>query len=594
MLSSFFTYLRLGLLNLFRVAIYRVACKTKFISFFLSNDSRIIKGPIFESKSLKLFIDTDLKEPYKLFDQIPLKYDQKIDWSKNYLSGKEYPANNKPWYEINEFSLKGDIKGIWEPSRFDWIIDLVIRHLNGCRDSLNEANKRIIEWQKHNPAYIGPNWKCAQECSIRLLNIIYGKLLLNDLEPNESSNLFFLQHLKRIKLTTLYSKAQNNNHALSEAAALLMGGHFLSQTKIKDGIIFKNIGRNLLEERISKLVLDDGTFSQYSTNYQRMVIDIVTMCELWRIRNDEPKFSDEFYKKTKKMINWLYQLLDIKSGEVPNLGANDGTRLFKFSNNSYSDYRHSVDLACSIFFRKKIFESNLLKQIRALLMINEPNKMMDKQKSFCFREGGFLGLRNQDSLALIRVPNYKFRPSQCDALHLDFFNKGQNIFRDSGTFSYNQPISKLNNFDSVLGHNTIQFDDEDQMPRISRFLYGNWLKYSNLSFSEKAISVRYKEKNLMHKRSVFLEKSKLKVVDEVFGFKKNAILRWHLKLNDWQINGNEANCEEYIIKISSTSKIYGFEIKKGFESKIYSKMDENKILETKIKKPGKITTILEY
>jgi hypothetical protein len=34
----------------------------------------------------------------------------------------------------------------------------------------------------------------------------------------------------------------------------------------------------------------------------------------------------------------------------------------------------------------------------------------------------------------------------------------------------------LNYFAGTASHNTIQFDDRDQMPRVSRFLFGDWLK----------------------------------------------------------------------------------------------------------------------
>ena len=43
-------------------------------------------------------------------------------------------------------------------------------------------------------------------------------------------------------------------------------------------------------------------------------------------------------------MNWLFQMVDPVTGYGPNLGANDGTLLFKLSSAAYRDYRPSVQL----------------------------------------------------------------------------------------------------------------------------------------------------------------------------------------------------------------------------------------------------------
>ena len=48
--------------------------------------------------------------------------------------------------------------------------------------------------------------------------------------------------------------------------------------------------------------------------------------------------------------------------------------------------------------------------------------------------------------------------------------------RDGGTYSYADTTGAANELASVAGHNTVQFNGRDQMPRLSRFLYGAWLQ----------------------------------------------------------------------------------------------------------------------
>ena len=51
------------------------------------------------------------------------------------------------------------------------------------------------------------------------------------------------------------------------------------------------------------------------------------------------------------------------------------------------------------------------------------------------------------------------------------------------TVSYACNSNELDAFSGTQGHSTIQFDNRNQMPRLSRFLFGSWLKPSNIKFN---------------------------------------------------------------------------------------------------------------
>src|SRR5690606_13722194 len=90
-----------------------------------------------------------------------------------------------------------------------------------------------------------------------------------------------------------------------------------------------------------------------------------------------------------------------------------------------------------------------------------------------FDDGGYHVLRAGNKTAVLRYPRFRFRPSQADALHLDLWHAGRNLLRDAGTFSYN--TSDANWFAGTAAHNTVTFNDRDQMPRLGRFLFTDWL-----------------------------------------------------------------------------------------------------------------------
>jgi hypothetical protein len=103
------------------------------------------------------------------------------------------------------------------------------------------------------------------------------------------------------------------------------------------------------------------------------------------------------------------------------------------------------------------------------------NKKPEKENAVF--NSGYVILHNNKSWGLLRFPYFRFRPSHNDVFHFDLWCNGVNILCDAGSFSYNPPLEydRLN-LKSVHSHNTVSFDKEEQMPDLSRFLMGKWLK----------------------------------------------------------------------------------------------------------------------
>ena len=97
---------------------------------------------------------------------------------------------------------------------------------------------------------------------------------LGGVKPAPALTDFVCQHAERIAPTMLYAVAQDNNHGTSEAAALYVAGLFLARHgDAAAGRRYAALGRRWLEERIGRLVMPDGLFSQRPTNYHRLMLD---------------------------------------------------------------------------------------------------------------------------------------------------------------------------------------------------------------------------------------------------------------------------------------------------------------------------------
>ncbi len=534
------------------------------------------------------------------------------NWHQNPFNGVT-AKTNLPWWQIPDFDHKlGDIKTIWEASRFDWVLHFAQQAAQGNETALDNLNHWLSDWCIHNPAYYGVNWKCGQEASIRVMHLAFAALLLQ--RPQQASpalQTLIKAHLQRIAPTIHYAIAQDNNHGTSEAAALFIGGSWLNQLGDKAGLKWQNLGRKWLENRAKRLIEADGSFSQYSVNYHRVMLDTYSMTEHWRQSLNLPPFSVTLYQQLQRATHWLYHMVQAETGDAPNLGANDGARLLPLSDTDYRDYRPSVQLAMALFCQKSALLPPSLLAEEGLgmggnsahwneylhwLNIPVPKQQADSPQSIHFPNGGYSLLRQGTAFALLRIPNFRFRPSQADALHLDLWLNGENLLRDAGTYSYNAGDEITRYFGGTASHNTIQFDDRDQMPRLSRFLFGEWLTAQDITPVHETdntviAAAGYRDyQKAYHHRSVSLSPQQLSVTDKVTNFKHKAILRWRLQPGEWQIDGLTINNGKHHISIRSTAPIIRFEITQGWESRYYLQKTALPVLEIEIHQAAELTT----
>jgi hypothetical protein len=585
-------------MNVARVALYRVGIKCKLHPVLR------IRGEIGGAEFFRLPSETSALKPTKNWDsdavyfgwyRVPLQGNPPA-WFVNPFNQKLLvDAQQIPWWCLSDFGLGvGDIKVIWEPSRFDWVLALAQRAKGGDSQSLERLNAWLADWCGQNPAYYGPNWKCGQEASIRVMHLAMAAVILQqpDMCPDLAN--FVKAHLKRIYPTVSYAMAQENNHGTSEAAALFIGGSWCEVNGIKDGKKWMQKGRKLLENRVKKLVSPDGSFSQYSVNYHRVFIDTLSMVEVWRKWRKLNDFTPLLYRRVESAINWLYTVVDPEGGDAPNLGGNDGARLLPLTDTGYRDFRPSVQLAMAIFLGRKAYDEGRLDLPLKWLSLSAPTLKANLPDSRQFNSGGYSILRDGNWMAVLKYPRYHFRPRHCDALHVDLWIGSNNFLRDGGSFSYNAGQSWENYFTGTETHNTVEFDKRDQMPRISRFLRGAWLESQDVTFGRKTVDWAYASagyhdcQKCSHYRLVKLKHGALIVSDQVKGFNRQAVLRWRLRPGNWRIKGNSVVDDRYKLKIKASVAIERFELVQGWESRFYCQKKELPVLEIEIRKPGEI------
>lgn len=499
-----------------------------------------------------------------------------------------------PWWRIGDFA-GGDIKRIWELSRFDWAMAFAQQARQGDDGSLDRLNTWIADWARANPPYRGPNWKCAQETSIRLLHLSVAALVLGRERDLTGPLEALLQaHVRRILPTLSYAHAQDNNHATSEAAALFVAGAWLAMAKRPGAARLLKRGRSLLERHVARLFSADGSFSQYSLNYHRVALDTLSVAEIWRRRAGLPPFGETFRARAAAASDWLRIMVDPASGNAPNLGANDGANLLPLTDAAYRDHRPSVQLATALFQDARAYPQGRWDDALAWLHVTPGAELLPLPAAAVMNDGGYAVLRQGKATAMLRYPRFRFRPSQADALHLDLFVDGENLLRDAGSYSYNTDPALIDYFGGVQSHNTVQFDDAPQMPRLSRFLLGDWLSTdacaSFRTDDGQGFRACYRHRRgWSHAREVRLGES-LRVADAVTGFAQSATLRWRLHPGDWTLEGTTVTDGRHRLRVSADVPIAAARLVAGEESRHYLQKTPLPVLEIVIAQPGQITS----
>lgn len=602
------TLWRLGPTNVARVALYRVGLKTGLHPVVRISAS-VPEGPFFAARNTPPPAGAKARNDWcdqgLGFGHVPISCaDGPPDWHANILGGGR-AADSLPWYRIPDFDpAVGDIKGVWEASRFDWLIAMAQRAALGDRGELDRLNRWLDNWARANPPYLGANWKCAQEASIRVLHLALAAIILDQTDAPLPGLMQLLRaHLTRIEPTTGYAVAQDNNHGTSEAAALFVGGSWLERLGLAEGKRPARLGRRLLAERAHRLIMPDGSFSQYSLVYHRMMLDTYSFAESWRRRLELPASDPMQRERTMAATRWLQQMVDPATGDGPNLGANDSAQLLTLEEAGYRDFRPSLQWAAALFLEGRAVPSpGVWNQRLRWLGIDEPPEPLPAPISTQLDDGGYHVLRRGSAMACLRYPRFRFRPSQADALHVDLWIGGENMLRDGGTFSYNGSAADTGYFGGTASHNTAMFDGRDQMPRLGRFLFGHWLSSSVAEFREdvEAVTARAAYTDHLgatHDRTIRLTDGKLEITDRMGGQAREVAVRWRLAPGNWELDSNclQGRSQSVRVELADANQSRPtLALVEGAESRYYGSRSALPVLEARLTVPSTLITTIEF
>jgi hypothetical protein len=522
------------------------------------------------------------------------KKEHKINWQINPVTKAE--ANSQlSWNNLPDFGEYGDIKLIWEASRFPQIYFFINAYsVTSDKKYAYACIEQIVDWIDNNPYPKGVNYKCGQEITFRIIAWMvaldyFSDFLKEDDEQKIVKNIYI--SLLRVDANIDYAaRAVKNNHSISESIGLILFGLYFKQFNESEKLLKK--GLKYLKKETDYQVYSDGSYIQHSFTYQRLTLDILSFIILVSKRANF-QFPSEIVERQKKMIKFLNSFIQ-ENGWLPNYGTNDGANLFPIAANDYRDFRVNLNFASAVSLENQLFlEQNSLSKLFKLKQRGDA--FMEREESFL--DGGYYIVKNQDIFSFIRCHSYKDRPAQNDMLHLDIWYKDENIFCDAGSFSYNTDKEFKNNFNGTVGHNTIMINNDNQMQQVLNFGWSNWTKSKLLESSSNFFNGEhygYKEKyGVTCNRQITLNENIVVVVDTISKMKNKVNIK-----QLWNTKEKVTIIDDYTIKVKNciVTSNYPIKLEKSYISDYYNSYSEGTKLVVEIDSNSnvKIKTIMEF
>ncbi len=444
--------------------------------YFFNTSDRPDKKP---SQSLRQQAKDLVEGRLTYFSHHVLKFETGKSWLKHPITNQTYPLCH--WSEIADLDPnQGDIKYIWEPSRFSFLYLLWRDDFHNDVDHAELIFSLIEDWIDNNPINAGPNYKCSQEISLRVLNWTWAIYYYH---TNAALTEIRWQKIQQVVYWSLHHVyhhinfsriAVRNNHAIAEALFVWAGSLLFPWLPHVEAWGAK--GLKWLEQELAYQVYSDGTYIQHSHNYQRVLVQLLTYTLRLADLNNVP-LQPSTVDRASSTLRYLLTVMQA-DGRLPNYGANDGALFFPLAEQEYRDFRPQLDalhvaLTGLALENYSYEEAKWFGKPKAALV---DSKVAAHPQPAAFAKGGIYTQRIGDIFVFIKAQAYADRPSQADNLHLDLWCGADNVLRDQGSYLYNTDPQLQKYFFGSGSHNTVMLGAEDSMYKASRFIFYNWTR----------------------------------------------------------------------------------------------------------------------
>lgn len=406
----------------------------------------------------------------------PVAHGPRIAWSLDPVSGREWPRVFSPDIVYRGPDRLGDIKLAWELNKHQYFFTLgKLGWLDDDPAYGHEIVRQISDWIDDNPPYTGIHWIGALESGARAISWIMAYPFFADAVDDGFEQRFarsLAQQLIFIE-RNLSTGRVTNTHLIGEAAALAVGGLFLSCSNAPRWL---EVGLSLLNQEAARQVTPDGVHVERSIAYHRFCLDhfYVVMAMLAANGLEFPRSTLE---RVERMTEFLADAL-YPDGSAPAYCDGDDSRGLWCRADAPMDYHSLIAMGATRFGRGDLKEVLGGVPSEELLWLGGPEAVshyadLPQRKpahlSAAYPGGGYYMLRGgwqRSSPVMVfdcgPLGHGPAAHGHADALSFQLHAAGFPFLVDCGTYSYNLDYRWRDAFRSTRAHNTIVVDACDQ------------------------------------------------------------------------------------------------------------------------------------
>ena len=376
---------------------------------------------------------------------------------------------------IDAFDIKlGDYRYYYELGRLHWLPMLAIVGIIEKAEILTTSLKMLKEWYRQNPFMSTVAWQSANEVGIRVINLIYYRILLGLTgEMIEEDTEVLLEELIELHYKFIISHlslySSKGNHHTGEMAGIIA---ICSTYEFKDNDRILSNYFSELQSEIMRLIFKDGFDKEQSTNYLTSYINLnVTALMLAKQQGYDAK--EEVWDR----IRIMYVALDkfrISRAEFFHIGDTDNAELiFPYFDHNYNIYESQLNDSVILFGDKRYADYHF--DLRNYLLFGDNGmetylgsgiKDMSKMHEFMMDSGYFI-IRNKRINLLFDFGQIGLMPQMChghaDMLNVLLYANGKPVLVDCGCYQYNAFHKKYRDyFHGSSSHNVITINGRDQ------------------------------------------------------------------------------------------------------------------------------------
>ena len=412
----------------------------------------------------------------------PVGLGKRIDWSRDFKSGFDWPKRYFRDIEYNNSDRPSDVKVPWELSRMQWLIPVGQAYLITGEEHYAEAVKLVLEqWIEDNPYAGSVNWACTMEVAMRVFTWTWFFHVFNHAHAWQDSAFqekFLCTLYLHVEFTERHIECSdvNGNHFTADAAALVFGGLFFGKGRNPER--WQQNGWAFLEKEIAKQVYSDGVDFEASLPYHRLVMELFLLPALYRLKIGLP--VEGLYQNRLLAMGRFVAAYSKPGGTAPYWGDADDARTLPFGGQNINDHRYLIGVAGIGLESSELLNVFSGPREEVFWIFGKEGcsilpESFTPPASSAFYEGGFYVMRGDNDHIFIDCGPIGLAGrgghGHNDCLSFEAVLNGESLISDCGAYLYTASYFERNAFRSTSYHNTPQVDGEE----INRFIRPDYL-----------------------------------------------------------------------------------------------------------------------